>query len=316
MKKNNPSKLPQIAGAIFVAFLCLFTSAHPLTAQAPTPSKDSICPSWDYQEEIVPQYFKPGFQTAIFGNNVNVRKSPSPTGAVLEMLPIGQAVEVIAVDTARLTLNGRTAGWHLVAWSNAKKEQKQGWVWGGYLSLAGGGCPGQLSFLLGCTEVQKNSADRGISYVHEIRAIKNFQLMDKITLPAVALNESQVFHFSIMPSRGLPEVQNVVYFNWAMASCPGLQQEFYALWTTTGHFQLLPPLESMGEEGDTEIEQYIFPDEMNDVKYEYPLKYFLEKPENKSAILYLKEDGYVGENEAGASISITKLKFVNNVWRK
>lgn len=313
MKKINPY---QPSSSIFITLLLLFTSAQQLTAQVSTPSKDSICPSWDYQEEIVPEYFNPGFQTAIFGNNVNVRKSPSPTGAVLEMLPIGQAVEVIAVDTARLTLNGRTAGWHLVAWSNAKKEQKQGWVWGGYLSLAGGGCPGQLSFLLGCTEAQKSSNRQSARYVHEIRAIKNFQLMDKITLPAVALNESQVFHFSIMPSRGLPEVQNVVYFNWAMASCPGLQQEFYALWTTTGRFQLLPPLESMGEGGDTEIEQYIFPDEMNDLKYEYPLKDFLEKPENKSAILYLKEDGYVGENGADVSISINKLKLVNNVWKK
>lgn len=305
-----------MAGVIFVVFFCLFTSAQDLIAQAKTPAQDTACPSWYYREEIVPEYFKPGFQTAIFGNNVNVRKSPSPTGAVLEMLPIGQAVEVIAVDTTRLTLNGRTAGWHLVAWSDAKKQQKQGWVWGGYLSLAGGGCPGQLSFLLGCTEVQKNSADRGISYVHEIKAIKDFQLMDKITLPAVALSESQVFHFSTMPSRGLPEVQNVVHFNWSGAFCGGIQQDFYALWTATGRFQLLPPLETMGEEGDTQTEQYIFPDEINDVKYEYPLKYFLEKPENKSAILYLKEDSYVGENEAGASISITKLKLVNNVWRK
>ena len=316
MKKINPPNPYQPTSPIFITLLLLFTSAQHLTAQAKAPSQDSTCPSWDYREDIVPQYFKPGFQTAIFGNNVNVRKSPSPTGAVLETLPIGQAVEVIAVDTTRLTLNGRTAAWHLVAWSDAKKEQKQGWVWGGYLSLAGGGCPGQLSFLLGCMEAQKNSADRGIRYVHEIRAIKDFQLMDKITLPAVALSESQVFHFSIMPSRGLPEVQNVVHFNWSGAFCGGIQQDFYALWTRTGRFQLLPTLETMGEEGDTQTEQYIFPDETDDVKYKYPLKYFLEKPENKSAILYLKESRYGDENGADVSISITKLKLVNNLWRK
>ena len=38
--------------------------------------------------------------------------------------------------------------------------------------------------------------------------------------------------------------------------------------------------------------------------------------EDKSAILYMKEDSNGDENGAGVSISITKLKLVNNVWRK
>ena len=317
MKKINPPNPYQPTSPIFITLLLLFTSAHHLTAQAKTPPQDTTCPSWYYRDDIVPAYFKPGFQTAIFGNNVNVRKSPSPTGAVLETLPIGQAVEVIAVDTARLTLNGRTAAWHLVAWSDAKKEQKQGWVWGGYLSLAGGGCPGQLTFLLGCTEVKKSEQGWWNRYVHEIKAVKDFQLVDKIQLPEVRLGEAQDFYFGIQSSRGLPEVQHVLHFDWSAATCGGLQESIYALWTKAGHFQLLPPLKSMGEAGFyAQTEQYIFPDEMEDVKYKYPLMYFLEKPENKSAILYLKEDSNGDENGAGVSISINKLKFVNNVWRK
>ena len=265
----------------------------------------------------MPDYFKSGFQTAIFGNNVNVRAAPSQTAAVLDVLPVGQPVQVITYDTTRLTINGRTAHWHLVSWSDAKKEQKQGWVWGGYLSLAGGGCKNQVLFLLGCTEVKKSNDNRVIRYVHEIKAVKDFKLMDKIHLPEVMLSEAQISHFSIHSSRGLPDVENVLHFYWAGAFCGGTQEDFYTLWTENGHFQLLPSLKSMGESGFyTQTEQYIFPDESDDVKYKYPLMYLLEKPENKTAILYLKEDSGGDENGASVSISISKLKFVNGVWKK
>lgn len=307
----------QIERAFLVTFLFILTIVNNSTAQGETTPQDTTCPTWYYREDIVPEYFKPGYQTAIFGNNVNVRASPSQTAAVLDVLPIGQPLQVIAFDSTRHTINGRSACWHLVGWSDEKKEQKQGWVWGGYLSLAGGGCKNQVLFLLGCTEVKKSNDNRVIRYVHEIKAIKDFKLIDKIQLPEVTLGEAQNIHFSIQSSRGLPDVQNVVLFNWSGAFCGGIQEDFYALWTETNHFQLLPTLKSMGESGFyTQIEQYIFPDETAEVKYKYPLMYLLEKPENKTAILYLKEDSGGDENGASVSISISKLKFVNHVWKK
>ena len=73
----------------------------------------------------------------------------------------------------------------------------------------------------------------------------------------------------------------------------------------------------MGESGFyTQIEKYIFPDEIEEIKYTYPLMYLYEKPENKTAILYYKEDSSGEEEGASVSISISKLKFVNGVWRK
>lgn len=183
--------------------------------------------------------------------------------------------------------------------------------------MAGGGCNNQVLFLLGCTEVKKSKDNRVIRYVHEIKAINDFKLIDKIQLPELTLGESQIINFSIQSSRGLPDVQNVVHFHWAGAFCSGIQEDFYTLWTEIDHFQSLPPLKSMGESGfHTQIEQYIFPDETAEVQYKYPLMYFLEKPENKTAILYFKEDSNGDENGAGVTISISKLKFVNNVWKK
>jgi hypothetical protein len=44
--------------------------------------------------------------------------------------------------------------------------------------------------------------------------------------------------------------------------------------------------------------------------------YFYKKPENKTAILYYKEDSGGDEDGASVSISINKLKFVNGVWKK
>jgi hypothetical protein len=295
----------------------LFISVCPLTAQKQVITKDTICPTWYYNKDIVPEYFEPGFHTAIFGDRVNIRESPSKTAAILEVLPIGQPVEVIAFDSTRLTINGRTACWHLIAWSDAAKQKKQGWVWGGYLSLAGGGCLNQVTFLVGCTEVKKSKQGRWNLFIHEIKAVKDFQLSDKIKLPEVHLGEGQDFRLGIHSSKGVPGVQHVVQFEWYGAICGGLHENFYALWTKDGHFQMLPPLKSMGESGYyTDIEEYIFPDETDEIQYTYPLMYLLDKPENQGAILYLKENGGGDEEGASVSISITKLKFLNNVWRK
>ena len=256
----------------YITFLFFLTIVHQLTAQDKTTLKDTICPTWYYREDVVPEYFKPGYQTAIFGDNVNVRDAPSRTSEVLAVLPVGQPVHVLAFDTTRLTINGRTACWHLVGWSNATEEPKQGWVWGGYLSLAGGGCKNQTLFLLGCTEVKTSIDNRGTAYVHEMKAVKDFKLMDKIRLPEVVPSEAQIFNLSIQLSKGLPDVQHVVSLHWAGATCGGIQEDFYVLWTENDQFQVLPPIKSMGESGFyTQIEKYIFPDEIEEIKYTYPL---------------------------------------------
>ena len=118
----------QFKEVVFTIFL-LIAVCH-LTAQE-TAAKDTVCPSWYYRNDIIPEHFESGFQTAIFGDRVNVRQSPSKSGDILEALPIGQPVQVIAFDTSRLTINGRTACWHLIAWPDTEKRQKQGWVLGG-----------------------------------------------------------------------------------------------------------------------------------------------------------------------------------------
>ncbi len=316
-KKINLYMVCQNKKSTWMTLLFFLAIVPHLIAQREAMSKDTICLAWSYTEHVVPEYFKPGYQTTIFGDNVNMRDAPALTSAVLAVLPIGQQVQVVAFDTTRLTINGRTACWHLVGWSDAKEEQKQGWVWGGYLSLAGGGCESQPLFLLGCTEVKTIIDNRVTAYVHEIKAVKDFRLIDKIQLPEVTVHEAQIFYLGIQSSRGLPDVQHVVNFQWASATCGGIQENFYLLWTENDQFQLLPPIKSMGESGFyTQLEKYIFPDEIEEIKYTYPLMYLYEKPENRTAILYYKEDSGGDEDGAGISISISKLKFVNGIWIK
>jgi hypothetical protein len=238
-----------IGRIVFAILLFSLTFESKLMAQIGVASKDTICcPTWHYSDEV-PEYFKPGFHTAIFGDNVNVREAPSLTSPVLAVLPIGQPVQVLAFDTTRLTINGRIACWHKVSWSNAAKKQEQGWVWGGYLSLAGGGCKEEPMFLIGCIEVKKIPGSRMAEYVHEVKAVKDSKLINKIKLPEVSAGEAQVYGLGIQTSRGLPNVLHVLHFYWSQATCGGLQQKFFALWTQDQQFQVLPPVESMGEAG-------------------------------------------------------------------
>lgn len=310
---NSVSPIGRI---IFATLLFSLTFMSKLMAQGVT-SKDTICcPTW-YYDDVLPEYIESGFHTAIFSDNVNVRQAPSLTSSVLAVLPIGQPVQVLAFDTTRLTINGRTACWHQVSWSNTAKKQEQGWVWGGYLSLAGGGCKEEPMFLIGCTEVKKIPGSRKVEYVHEVKAVKDFKLINKIKLPEVSVGEAQVYGIRIQTSRGLPNVLHVLQFYWSSATCGGLQQDFFALWTQDQQFQVLPPVKSMGEAGFyTQIEKYIFPDEIEDLKYTYPLMYLYAKPENKTAILYYKEDSGGDEDGASITISINKLKFEHGIWRK
>lgn len=294
--------------------LLLLLCALGLKATAIHPPRDT---SWRYPGDPVPERINPGFVTAIFGNEVNVRAKPSPNAPVLQTLPIGQLVRVVAVDTARLTLNGRTACWHWVDWTNAANETKQGWVWGGYLSL-GVGMAGDDVFLLGCTQGKKTKNDaRTINYTHEIKVVRDSRLLAKVNLPEVMLHESPIFSFAIDSSRGVTNVKNVVRFHWASATCGGMQQDVYALWTFNEALELLPPLTITGEAGAyTDLETYIFPDERDAVEYKYPLLYFYEKPENAGTILYLKEKSGGDENGADISIKINKMIFDGKNWKK
>ncbi len=303
-----------ITKAIYSTTTLFFLCALGLKATVVHLPRDT---SWVYPGEPVPERINPGFVTAIFGSDVNVRANPSPSATVLQTLPIGQPVRVVAVDTARLTLNGRTACWHLVDWTNTAKELKQGWVWGGYLSL-GVGMSGNDIFLLGCTQAKKLKNDpRIINYTHEIKVVRDSRLLAKVNLPEVMQHEAQIFSFAIDSSRGVTKVKNVVRFHWASATCGGIQQDFYALWTLDEALELLPPLTIMGEAGAySDLEIYIFPDERNAVEYQYPLLYFYEKPENAGAILYMKEKSGGDENGADISIKINKMIFDGKNWKK
>lgn len=67
----------------------------------------------------------------VSATELRLRAEPSQKGSTLEVLKFGAEVEVLSVSAENETINGITAPWKQVRYGD-----KEGWVFGGYLSAS------------------------------------------------------------------------------------------------------------------------------------------------------------------------------------
>lgn len=291
-------RLPSPATPLsFFFFLMLAT----LQAGAQT-APDS---TWQYHGDPWDPWYINDFQTLVFADNATVRAAPDRTANKIATLPIATAVTVLAHDTARLTLDGRTHCWHQISWKDGNRAPQTGWIWGGLLAAGGATIPNGV-ILLGCMKGKISGRRPGFRY--EVRVVQEGRLTTSYELPEVIPGESQIMRFEVTGARGLSNVDHVVHFTWAEAMCGGISSEFYLL-QKGNSLHALPVLTTNGEMGIGEAQRYIFPDERATVEYSLPLLYFYEKPENASALLRYTAISSGDENGGSIKVEVEKVRY-------
>lgn len=301
---------------IFFLFIALVTGGGVLTLHS-----QEAYPTTLHQEPL--SVFLPdSFNTYIFGETTQVRKAPSLQGERIAVLPIGHPVQVLAHDTAMLTLQGRAAYWHRITWLDEQNQKREGWVWGGLLAQGFGDIE-QTLFLIGYTQ-SKEILEKGrkiTHYEYEIKAVRNERLLDRHEMSHLYFHEAQIMDFSIYGSRGLTQAKNIINFNWSGACCGCGGEEHTLIWNGV-KFEPLPVLKHWGEWGTGGYETYFFPedqsliDEYEDGRFSVFFKFFFQQVENKSAILLLQSEDMYDETGASYASTLQKMIFQNGIWKK
>lgn len=81
--------------------------------------------------------FRTNAQVFLFADSVNVREKPAADSALLETLPLGTPVRIRETPEIQFIWKGIKSYWYGVSFKDSKGKERSGYIWGGFLSLAG-----------------------------------------------------------------------------------------------------------------------------------------------------------------------------------
>ncbi len=156
--------------------------------------------------------FKEGETVYLFGDNVNIRASPSVNAKVLETVPVNTPVTILTVlpeDTnPYLTLNGITAPWVKIQFGT---KQTDGFIWAPLIAQYQIPTP-HYTYLFGVTKMEE-----GQLYA-QLRAVKYGRLWEKKDFPVIG----SIHHYTygkIYGNRGLTEVDAILELGFGYDAC-------------------------------------------------------------------------------------------------
>lgn len=203
--------------------------------------------------------FSANQETLVFGDKINVRSGPKKDASVLTQLLVGEAVKILAQDTATLTLNGWTANWAKIEFN--KNGKQQGYVWGGVLSPTALRL-GDVSFVYGVVRSEiENKKEEYAPRKHdiEIRAVKANRIISTVKTELVMESgySTQAFLYEDL---GLPNFNKALNFNFFYEACGYPSYDVWCLWDGSS-LTALPTLTSVADGGVFyDSEEYIFPE--------------------------------------------------------
>ena len=211
--------------------------------------------------------FENGAAVRLAGDRVNIRSTPSLSGAVVATLPIGTPLRISAKSDASTVIDRLKAPWYGVSFRHGGKE-KTGFVWGGLLSVASLDLkgPGGDGIIL-----------TGLSVTPEKRLTCRVVLLRGGTIagkaefePPGLLNEDGTYDYSvtgeIQGGRGLKGVARVIALTFNYPACGYPFGTAYVMHDGTGlHFGVTTL--SVVEAGVFHVtSSAVFPDEKEGVK--------------------------------------------------
>lgn len=243
--------------------------------------------------------FQKGDACYLLADNVNVRAEASSSAKVVDNLPIGTAIKIVAKDRQTLKLNGIRRSWYEISYL-VKGSKKTGFVWGGL--IATGSAKDDKSgvlFLYGLASLKKGSNEYNGEKEVQIRACKDNKELSKITFEAT--NYSEISNsLSCGGNRGVSNIDNILEYDESQEMCGGANI-YVVIFFSNNKLSLVSTLYPGADAPYYFSDHLIFPEDENGVK---------------GRIIHEVQEGYWEENdsEEGGKDVIEKHRKVECIW--
>ncbi|WP_422348978.1 SH3 domain-containing protein [Flagellimonas sp.] len=226
--------------------------------------------------------FQPGQQVYVFGNDVKLRTSPSAESKVLELLKIGEWVEIMEKTNFSWPYKGFDSPFYKVKYDDGVT----GYVLGGLLSLERKTLNGENYYF-----AYSKEGDR--IYLH-IRNVVNGKYDEK----KISLSNSH-FDIKTFGDKGIPGLDGMLYVDYFSQACGEDGGGIY-LFVQNGELKDVAALSQISDSGVYfHAEQFIFPDDTGGLP---------------DKILFKKEQGKIYDESTHwtkTTVEIRQLSWVN-----
>lgn len=177
--------------------------------------------------------FEVGDKCYLLADNVNVRAAASSKAAVVTNLPIGTAIEIVAISDEKLRLHGFKINWYKISFES-KDGATEGYVWGGLISEGTIACANDPSvqFLYGVASLRKNKeGDYPTQKLTlQLRACKNNKELSKVEMESNT--QIGVYHYiKNYGNKGLDKIKDIIELGESEGFCGGYNGNSMFFWT-------------------------------------------------------------------------------------
>ena len=239
---------------------------------------------WQNLDAQVQTYLSIGDTTCVFGDKVNIRTQPGPDAPVAFQLTAGEPLIIVEKREEHYRISEVDMHWyHIKAF-----DGRQGFVWGGMLSLWGLKQDGDVCFAAGAI---------GPS-VYEVRAIRKGVIVDR-TSNTVYAGEGDVHQGTIEPgARGLAGYRDLLIFGAGLEACGYPNYAWYILWNGQ-NLVSIPLCKYSADGGNYYEESYLFPDDTQ--QYDDPSRLYFQVDRGEEVTLD-NDSGWTTETQTKARL--------------
>ncbi|MEM9363481.1 MAG: SH3 domain-containing protein [Bacteroidota bacterium] len=187
--------------------------------------------------------FQPGEQVYLFGNNVKLRSAPKIESEVLELLKIGEWVEIIEKTEYSWPYKGYDSSFYRV-----KYDTVEGYILGGLLSLERKTVAGNPYFFTFSKEGKRNFLN--IRSIH-----KGTYTEQKVPLSHTNLS------IHVLGNKGIQDVDNILYLDYH-AQANGIEDGGIYFFVKNHTLHKIGALSQISDSGlFYQSERFVFPDD-------------------------------------------------------
>lgn len=177
--------------------------------------------------------FVQGSNVYLFGDNVNVRETPSIDAKIVKTLPITYPLEIIGRSETMYTLNDYTTHWYNVRFEY-EGEEVTGYVWGGLISIVSYplGSNGNEWFLFGI-----NRFDEEMGFWGQGRIVKDGKIVSKPDFEIIDGKDSEMGNYGhsisgfILDNAGFANLENIIILSFTYEACGYTNGSIFLFWT-------------------------------------------------------------------------------------
>lgn len=179
-------------------------------------------------------HFEPDQDLFLYGDKVNVRSTPSTSGAVVSNLPAGHPIMIDQADDATFAMGGYSTNWYRVVYKESGQD-KAGYVWGGLISMATAELenPGAANDQFVCS-ISSWSQEK--NFVMTARVIRGGKILTSLDFEPISSGffDAGVFGHGVCVTvdgnHGFKGVRNVIRLEFNYEACGYENGEIFILW--------------------------------------------------------------------------------------